>query len=174
MRKMHQYGAPLLLAGLLAALILGAGCTADEGASAVKSGDRVKVHYTGTLANGTVFDSSTGGEPLRFTAGSGAVIPGFDAGVVGMRVGETKTLHIPVDQAYGAHREDLVFAIDRAGIPDAGSLAVGQQVGITLADGRVLPATVTGISADTVTVDANHRLAGEDLTFTVTLVEIEE
>ena len=99
MRGVHAYG--ILLAGLLAALILGAGCTGTDSGAAVKTGDTVRVHYTGTLANGTVFDSSTGGEPLRFTVGTGAVIPGFDAGVVGMRVGEKKTLHIPVDQAYG-------------------------------------------------------------------------
>ena len=172
MKAARAYG--ILLAGLLAALILGAGCTGSDGAAAVKTGDTVRVHYTGTLANGTVFDSSTGGEPLRFTVGTGAVIPGFDAGVVGMRVGETKTLQIPVDQAYGAHREDLVVAIDIDEVPDAGNLTVGQQVWMTLADGRMMPATVTGISADTITIDMNHRLAGEDLTFTVTLVEIEE
>ncbi|MDV2482307.1 peptidylprolyl isomerase [Methanoculleus sp. Wushi-C6] len=168
----RAYG--LLLAGILALLVAGSGCTASDDAAVVKTGDRVKVHYTGTLANGTVFDSSDGGEPLRFTVGTRAVIVGFDEGVVGMRVGETKTLHIPVDRAYGPHREDLVFAIDSAGVPDSESLAVGQQVWMTLADGRVLPATVAAVSADTITVDMNHRLAGEDLTFTVTLVEIEE
>jgi FKBP-type peptidyl-prolyl cis-trans isomerase 2 len=172
MRGVHAYW--ILLAGLLVVLILGAGCTGNDGAAAVKTGDTVRVHYTGALENGTVFDSSTGGEPLRFTVGTGAVIPGFDAGVVGMRVGETKTLHIPVDQAYGAHREDLVVTVDIDDVPDAGNLAVGQQVWMTLADGRIMPATVTGISADAVTVDLNHRLAGKDLTFTVTLVEIEE
>ncbi len=168
------YRVPLLLTGLLAVLILCSGCTASDDAATVKSGDTVKVHYTGTFANGTVFDSSTGGEPLTFTVGSGGVIPGFDAGVVGMRVGETKTLQIPADQAYGLYREDLVFAVDPAGISGNESLAVGQQVGITLADGQVLPATVTGVSADAVTIDANHRLAGEDLTFTVTLVAVGE
>jgi len=138
----------------------------------VKAGDTVRVHYTGTLANGTVFDSSTGGEPLRFTVGTGKVIPGFDDGVVGMQVGEEKTLHIPADQAYGPHREDLVFVADPADIPGGENLTAGDQVGITLASGQMLPGRVTGVSPGAVTIDANHRLAGEDLTFTVSLVEI--
>lgn len=172
MKGTHASGVPLLLAALLAALIVGAGCTASDDAVAVKTGDRVSVHYTGTLANGTVFDSSSGRGPLTFTVGSGAVIAGFDAGVVGMHVGETKTLHIPADLAYGLHREDLVITVDSADIPGGENLTVGQQIGMTLADGQMLPGTVTGVSADAVTIDMNHRLAGEDLTFVVTLVEI--
>lgn len=170
MKERHAYGILLLIACILA---FGAGCTASEGGQAqVKSGDQVLVHYTGTFDNGTVFDSSIGGEPLRFTVGSGGVIPGFNAGVVGMQVGETKTLHVPVDQAYGQYREDLVFVFDPAGTPGGENLTVGELVGITLPDGQMLPGTVTNVSPGAVTIDANHRLVGEDLTFTVSLVEI--
>ncbi|MCM2465782.1 FKBP-type peptidyl-prolyl cis-trans isomerase [Methanoculleus oceani] len=170
MRQGYVHGILLLIACVL---VFCSGCTGNVGEQArVKPGDRVLVHYTGTLENGTVFDSSLGGEPLGFTVGSGAVVPGFDAGVVGMQVGEEKTLHIPADQAYGPYREDLVFAVDPAGIFGAENLTVGEPVGITLQNGQVLPGTITGISPDAVTIDANHRLAGEDLTFTVSLVEI--
>ncbi len=174
MRGGHVYGTLLLIACVLAALAFSSGCIAsDGGAAQVKSGDTVKVHYTGTFGNGTVFDSSTGREPLEFTVGKGEVVPGFDAGVVGMQVGETKTVRIPADQAYGPYREDLVFVADPAEIPGGENLTVGEQVWITLPDGQVLPGTVAGISPAAVTIDANHRLAGEDLTFTVSLVEIE-
>jgi len=158
---------------LLIACIFSSGCiTGGDEAARAKPGDTVKVHYTGTFENGTVFDSSTGGEPLGFTVGSGRVVPGFEAGVVGMRAGEAKTVHVPADQAYGPHREDLVFVADPADIPGGENLTAGDQVGITLASGQMLPGRVTGVSPGAVTIDANHRLAGEDLTFTVSLVEI--
>ncbi|MCK9308201.1 MAG: peptidylprolyl isomerase [Methanoculleus sp.] len=170
MKKGHVYGILVLIACILAFC---SGCIGSEGGQAqVKSGDRVLVHYTGTFENGTVFDSSVGGEPLGFTVGSGKVVPGFDAGVVGMQVGEEKTLHVPVDQAYGQYREDLVFVLDPAGTAGAENLTVGELVGITLPDGQMLPGTVTDVSSGAVTIDANHRLAGEDLTFTVSLVDI--
>ncbi|MDD2472533.1 MULTISPECIES: FKBP-type peptidyl-prolyl cis-trans isomerase [unclassified Methanoculleus] len=167
MKRTHVFGLLLLIACIFA---FSSGCV---GQASVKSGDPVTVHYTGTFENGTVFDSSADGEPLRFTVGRGEVIPGFEAGVVGMQVGETKTLHIPADQAYGPYREDLVFDVDPAGITGGENLTVGETVELTLPDGRVLPAQVAGISPDAITIDANHRLAGEDLTFTVSLVGIE-
>lgn len=158
---------------LLIACILSSGCiTGGDEAARAKPGDTVKVHYTGTFENGTIFDSSAGGEPLRFTVGAGEMIRGFDEGVVGMQVGEEKTLHVPADQAYGSYREDLVFALDPDGIDGVENLGVGDQVRLSLQGGQALPARVVAISADAVTVDANHRLAGEDLTFTVNLVEI--
>jgi len=170
MRGGHACGVLLLIACVLA---FTSGCIASDGQEAkVKSGDTVKVHYTGTLENGTVFDSSAGRDPLEFTVGKGEVIPGFDTGVVGMQVGEEKTLHIPADQAYGPYQEELVFALDPAGITGGENLTVGDQVGIPLQNGQVLPATVVAVSADAITIDANHHLAGEDLTFTVSLVEI--
>ena len=173
MRDRHLHGILLLIAGILAVLVVSSGCTVSEGTAAkVKPGDTGKVHYTGTFENGTVFDSSAGREPLVFTVGSGRVVPGFDAGVVGMRQGETKTVHVPADQAYGPYREDLVFVADPADIPGGENLTSGDLVGITLASGQMLPGRVIGISAGAVTIDANHRLAGEDLTFTVSLVEI--
>jgi len=159
----------LLLAMVL--LVAGSGCT--DTAARVKNGDMVKVHYTGTFDNGTVFDSSAGREPLEFSVGAGMMIRGFDEGVVGMQEGETKTIHIPADRAYGQYREDLVFLVDPASVPGGESLTGGEQVSITLPGGHVMAGTVTGISPDGIVIDANHRLAGEDLTFSVTLVEIE-
>jgi len=158
----------LLLAMVL--LVAGSGCT--DTAARVKNGDMVKVHYTGTFDNGTVFDSSAGREPLEFSVGAGMMIRGFDEGVVGMQEGETKTLHIPADRAYGHYREDLVFLVDPASVQGGESLTGGEQVSITLPGGHVMAGTVTGISPDGIVIDANHRLAGEDLTFSVTLVEI--
>lgn len=162
--------APGFLLLVMVLLVAGAGCTGTE--AQVKTGDTVKVHYTGTFENGTVFDSSAGREPLRFTVGKGEVIPGFDEGVVGMQVGEEKTLQIPVDRAYGPYREDLIFSLDPAGIGGVENLMVGDMVGLPLQNGQVLPARVVAVSADAVVVDANHHLAGEDLTFDVRLVEI--
>lgn len=158
----------LLLAMVL--LVAGSGCT--DTAARVKNGDMVKVHYTGTFDNGTVFDSSAGREPLEFSVGAGMMIRGFDEGVVGMQEGETKTIHIPADRAYGQYREDLVFLVDPASVQGGESLTGGEQVSITLPDGHVMAGTVTGISPDGIVIDANHHLAGEDLTFSVTLVEI--
>lgn len=169
MRRGHAYSVLLIAC----ALILASGCVAGDGGQAkVKSGDTVLVHYTGTLENGTVFDSSTGREPLGFVVGNGEVIPGFEAGVVGMQAGETKTIHIPADQAYGPYRAELVFAVDPASITGGENLIVGESVELTLPSGQVLPARVAGVSPGAVTIDANHRLAGVDLTFNVTLVEI--
>ncbi|NLM29435.1 MAG: peptidylprolyl isomerase [Methanomicrobiales archaeon] len=158
----------LLLVAVL--LVAGSGCTGTP--AHAKVGDTVRVHYTGTFDNGTVFDSSTGREPLEFSVGAGMMIRGFDEGVVGMQEGETKTLHIPADRAYGHYREDLVFLVDPASIQGGESLTAGEQVCITLPGGQVMAGTVTGISPDGIVIDANHRLAGEDLTFSVTLVEI--
>ena len=100
------------------------------------------------------------------------MIPGFDEGVVGMQVGETKTIHIPADRAYGNYREDLVFLADPARIPGGENLTVGQQVGVTLPNGQSLVGTVTGVSPGGIVIDANHRLAGENLTFSIRVVEI--
>lgn len=155
---------------IMVLLVAGSGCT--DTAARVKNGDMVKVHYTGTFDNGTVFDSSAGREPLEFSVGAGMMIRGFDEGVVGMQEGETKTIHIPADRAYGQYREDLVFLVDPASVQGGESLTGGEQVSITLPGGHVMAGTVTGISPDGIVIDANHRLAGEDLTFSVTLVEI--
>ncbi|UCE98451.1 MAG: FKBP-type peptidyl-prolyl cis-trans isomerase [Dehalococcoidia bacterium] len=136
-----------------------------------ESGDTVKVHYTGTLIDGTEFDSSHDGEPLEFTIGQGLLISKFEEAVIGMVVEESKTITIPAAEAYGFYREDLVFIVERSTLPD--NIAVGQQLQMMQANGNVIVVTVTSVSEQTATVDANHPLAGEDLTFKIELVAIE-
>jgi peptidylprolyl isomerase len=137
-----------------------------------KLGDTVKVHYTGRLDDGTVFDSSTEREPLEFTLGEGSIIPGFESAVLGMAIGDAKTTLIPVDQAYGPHRDEMVVVIDRAQMPAEMQPEIGQQLQIQQPSGEVVPVIVTEVSEDEVTLDANHPLAGEELTFEIELVEI--
>jgi peptidylprolyl isomerase len=138
-----------------------------------KSGDTVAVHYTGTLADGTVFDSSRGREPLSFTLGGGQVIPGFEEAVMGLSPGESRTTTIPSDQAYGEHQPDLVFAVDRDQLPPGMSPEVGEQYQMRQGDGQVMVVTVQEVEPGHVTFDANHPLAGQDLTFDLELVSIE-
>ena len=138
----------------------------------VMEGNTVRVHYTGKLDDGTVFDSSVGGDPLEFTIGQGQMIPGFERGVVGMELGETRTLVIAADQAYGVHRPDGVFEVDRSEIPTTIPLEVGMQLQANGPGGRPVSMTVAALSDDKVTMDANHPLAGKDLTFEIEVVEI--
>ncbi|AFO90196.1 peptidylprolyl isomerase [Phaeobacter inhibens] len=138
----------------------------------VKSGDTVRIHYTGKLTDGSVFDSSEGREPLEFTVGSGQVIEGMDAGLIGMTAGETKTLDIPADQAYGPSHDEARQTIPREGIPDDIPLEVGTQLQMQAPTGEVLPVTVVEVTEATVTLDANHPLAGKDLIFDIELVSI--
>jgi len=138
----------------------------------VKSGDKVKIHYTGKLNNETIFDSSVDREPLEFTVGDGKIIPGFEKAVLGMAPGESKTVTISPDMAYGTHREELVVDVERQYVPDNLDLKVGGFVQIRQRDGGVIQAKVTGVSESKVTLDANHPLAGKDLTFDIRLVEI--
>ncbi|NJR51396.1 MAG: peptidylprolyl isomerase [Leptolyngbyaceae cyanobacterium CSU_1_3] len=137
-----------------------------------QQGDTVKVHYTGKLDDGTVFDSSSSGDPLEFTIGSGNIIPGFEKAVVGMSPGDSKTELIPVDDAYGPHREEMVLVVDRAQMPSDLDPEIGQQLQIQQPSGQAIPVVITDISEAEVTLDANHPLAGEDLTFDIQLVEI--
>ncbi len=137
-----------------------------------KAGDTVKIHYPGKLDDGTVFDSSVNREPLEFTLSGGQVIPGFDQAVVGMSPGETKTQKIPMDQAYGPYREEMVVEIAREQMPPDLQPEVGQQLQIQQANGETVPVMVTVVTDSTVTLDANHPLAGEDLTFDIQLVEV--
>ncbi len=138
----------------------------------VKSGDTVKVHYHGKLTDGTTFDSSEGREPLEFEVGSGSVIAGFDSGVTGMQVGEKKTVNIPVDEAYGPKQEDLYmeFPIDR--FPEDMKPEAGMQLNMSNGSEQNFPVVIAEVHDDTVILDANHPLAGEDLTFDLELVEI--
>ncbi|MBW4471995.1 MAG: peptidylprolyl isomerase [Stenomitos rutilans HA7619-LM2] len=137
-----------------------------------KSGDTVKVHYTGKLDDGTVFDSSANREPLEFTLGSGSIIPGFERAVLGMGLGESKTEIIPTDDAYGPHMDEMVVVVDRQQMPPEIEPQVGQQLQLQQQDGQVLPVVITDVSGASVTLDANHPLAGEELTFDIELVEI--
>jgi peptidylprolyl isomerase len=137
-----------------------------------KKGDTVNVHYTGKLKDGTVFDSSVDREPLQFTISEGRILPGFEQGVIGMKPGDTKTVSIPADKAYGLHRKDLVLVVDKSKIPSHLKPEVGQQLKLNQPDGRAVPVRVTDISQSKVTLDANHPLAGKDLTFEIELVEI--
>ena len=140
--------------------------------SAAKSGDSVKVHYTGSLSDGTVFDSSEGRDPLQFMLGSGSVIPGFDSAVNGMAVGESKTVTIPHDQAYGPRHAHLTQEVPRSAMPDDVELAPGLILQARDPQGETLNFTVVEFDNDNVKVDGNHPLAGKDLTFVVELVAI--
>ena len=137
-----------------------------------KVGDTVKVHYTGTLTDGSAFDSSIGREPLQFTLGEGQMIPGFEQAVIGMELGETKTVTIPADQAYGPYYEERVFVISRDQLPAGMEPEVGQKLQMQSTSGQITIVTVTVVSETNVTLDANHELAGKDLTFEIQLVEI--
>jgi peptidylprolyl isomerase len=137
-----------------------------------KKGDRVKIHYTGKLNNGTVFDSSAGREPLEFTLGSGQVIAGFDEAVDGMQVGEAKNVCIPVDKAYGQRSAELVMEIPRSQVPPDLDPQVDQQLQMGGPNGEVVVVRVVAVSDSAITLDANPPLAGEDLNFDIELVAI--
>ena len=137
-----------------------------------KIGDTVKVHYTGKFGDGKVFDTSIDDEPLEFRIGESQVIPGFEEAVVGMNPSETKTVNIPVDKAYGPHRDDLVQVVDRKELPAGLKTEIGQPLEGRQPDGEIVVATVTDVTESRVTLDANHPLAGKSLTFEIQLIEI--
>lgn len=139
-----------------------------------KEGDTVTVHYTGKLEDGTVFDTSEEREPLNFTIGEERVIPGFENAVVGMEPGETKTEELSPDEAYGEHRDDMVMELERNEIPDEVDPEVGQQLQLRMQNGQTVPVVITDLGDETVTIDANHPLAGHKLIFEIELVDIEE
>ena len=136
-----------------------------------RQGDTVKVHYTGKLADGTVFDTSQGREPLQFTIGEHQVIAGFEEAVVGMSEGQEKTAEIPTDQAYGQRDERLVTAVGRDRMPP--DVSLNDRLQVRRPDGKAFVVVVTGLSEQNATLDANHPLAGKDLTFDIELVGIE-
>jgi len=140
--------------------------------SQAKCGDRVKVHYTGRLENGAVFDTSKDRQPLEFAIGKGVVIPGFEKGVTGMEVGETKTITVPPDEAYGPRHEELMIDIKKSHLPDNIRPSVGDQLQIPQKDGNPIDVIIAVMNEDTVTLDANHPLAGITLTFDILLVAI--
>lgn len=162
-------GVLLLMGGLLT------GCASESSpvdANCAAVGDRVQVHYTGMLSDGTVFDSSKDREPLAFVIGDGTMIPGFDEAVRGMRVGEIKTFTIPAAEAYGSYREDLVVVLPLEDLPE--DIEIGQKVPLqNMTSGETVDFTVVEITDTEVTLDGNHRLAGHDLTFEIEMVSIE-
>ena len=139
----------------------------------VKEGDKVKVHYHGRLPDGSTFDSSEGRQPLEFEVGTGAVIPGFDNGVKGMSVGEKKTINIPADEAYGQRQEELVMEFPKDRFPEDMNPEVGMQLMMNNGSGQSFPVTIVDVKDEVVTLDANHQLAGHDLTFDIELVDIQ-
>jgi peptidylprolyl isomerase len=140
--------------------------------SQAKSGDTVKIHYTGTLDDGTEFDSSAGRDPLEFTLGSGQVIPGFEKAVEGMVVGDEKSVNIMPEDAYGPRQEQMVQEIPKSALPADLEPATGMSLQAQRPDGQVISMTVESVGEDSIVVDANHPLAGKALNFNIQLVDI--
>jgi len=138
----------------------------------VKNGDTVKIHYTARLKDGNVFESSKGHVPFQFKVGDGSVIPGLEKAVIGMKVGESKTVEVPPEDAFGPRYEELIFKVDRSSIPSDIEPFIGQNLQMQHPDGGYINLTVTDITEDTVTLDANHPLAGNMIIFDVELIEI--
>lgn len=140
--------------------------------SKIKDGDTVSVHYTGTLASGEVFDSSVERDPLKFTLGKGQLIPGFEQAIMGLSVGEKATTNIPSLEAYGEHNPEMVIEVPMNQLPPELDAQVGMQLQLNQPDGQAIPVQITQIEGETVTIDANHPLAGKDLNFDIEVVEI--
>jgi peptidylprolyl isomerase len=136
------------------------------------NGNTVKVHYTGKLDDGTVFDSSKGSDPIEFTLGEGRMIPGFEAAIMGMEVGDSKTVKLASDQAYGPHRDDKMLKVDRQEIPASIPLAKGMKLQAQAPNGEVVYFSVVEFNDTQVTLDGNHPMAGKDLTFDIELVSL--
>ncbi|MBD3308754.1 peptidylprolyl isomerase [candidate division KSB3 bacterium] len=141
--------------------------------SQAQVGDTVKVHYTGKLDDGTVFDTSIQRDPLQFQLGEGQVIPGFENAVVGMNEGENKTVTVTADKAYGAYHDEMVLKLNRDQLPENLEPEIGQELKAVREDGQTLIVRIIECSDAEVTLDANHPLAGQDLTFDIELIEID-
>jgi len=140
--------------------------------SEVKTNDNIKVHYTGTLTDGTIFDSSENREPLAFQVGEGRLIPGFEQGVIGMKVEESKTIHIPAAEAYGPSHPERVYDVNRQHLPADLEPQVGQELVSQDPNGQQAVVKIVEVGEENVKIDANHPLAGKDLTFEIKVVEI--
>ncbi len=160
----------ILVAMVLSALLVISGC-GTAGKTAVE-GDVVQVHYTGTLTDGIVFDSSIDREPIEFTLGEGQMIPGFEKAVLGMKIGEKKTVTIPASEAYGPRNTNLVIDVPRETIPAELDPEIGKQLQMTMQDGMIAIVTIIGMTDSTITLDGNPPLAGKDLIFEIELVDI--
>jgi len=136
------------------------------------AGDKVRIHYTGRLDDGTQFDTSEGRDPLEFKLGEGGIIPGFEKAVDGMEVGESKSVTIPPEEAYGERHEQLVQEVPKSALPEEIDPAVGMQLQSQTPDGQTMQLVVTEVGDEAITVDANHPLAGKNLNFDIELVEI--
>lgn len=147
------------------------GCE-NYGMSTAKVNDKVKVHYTGKLTSGEVFDSSLEREPIEFVLGAGQMIPGFDQGVQGMALNEKKTLNIPAEEAYGESNPALIQTLERTQLPEDLKPEVGQTLVAGSPEGQEMHVQVTDVSELTITIDANHPLAGKELVFDIELMEI--
>ena len=139
----------------------------------IENGQKVKIHYTGTLDDGKQFDSSAGHDPLEFEMGAGMVIPGFETGVADMNVGEKKTINIPAAEAYGEKREDLVMNFERTQLPEDLEPETGMMLQMQGPDGQPVPVTITAVEEEAITIDANHQLAGQNLNFDLELVSVD-
>jgi peptidylprolyl isomerase len=168
MNVIQKRYAVLLVSLLLGTALFVAGCSK---VATAKTGDTVKVDYTGKLLDGTVFDTSVGKQPLEFTLGNNQVIVGFEKAVTGMKVGESKTVTIPAAEAYGQYNNNLVFVVDRSTLPAGTEPKVGLQLQGTNQAGMIIY-TIIEVSETTVKVDGNNAMAGKDLTFEIKLVEI--
>jgi FKBP-type peptidyl-prolyl cis-trans isomerase SlpA len=140
--------------------------------SKVKANDTVKVHYTGKLNDGSVFDSSREKDPIQFTMGQGQIIPGFENGLIDMEVNETKTINIPSAEAYGDRNDEMIQEVPKSQLPPEVKPEVGMNLMSQTPDGQQMQLTVAEVKEESIVVDANHPLAGKDLTFEVELVEI--
>ena len=156
---------------IMAAIVV-AGCDAASGDRVVKNGDTVTLEFIGTLDNGETFDTSLGEEPLVFTLGEGEMVPAFENAILGMKVGEIKKFTIPAEEAYGPYYQEYVLEVPRSDIPDDIVPVIGMQLQQVQEDGTIVVATITKVTEETVTLDANHALAGRDLTFEVELLDI--
>lgn len=141
--------------------------------SKAKNGDTVKVHYTGKLEDGTIFDSSKDREPMELTIGAGDIIPGFQKGVIGMERGGSKTITVPPEEAYGPVQDGLIAKVKKENFPESITPVVGEQLQLKQRDGNNVNVTIKEIEGDTVTLDANHPLSGKTLIFDIELVEIQ-
>lgn len=138
-----------------------------------KKGDTVRVHYRGTLEDGSIFSSTYEEmEPFEFTVGKGGVLPKFEDAVIGMKKGDKKTISLPPEHAYGAHRKEFVFVMDKAQAPPNLTLEVGKRLHVRTNTGTTAIATIAGITEDGVILDANDPLAGKTLIFEIELIEI--
>ncbi|NOZ12183.1 MAG: peptidylprolyl isomerase [Acidobacteria bacterium] len=140
--------------------------------TSVKAGDTVRVHYTGTLDNGEVFDSSRDRDPLEFKVGGGMVIPGFDKAVLGLKAGDSTSVKLPPEEAYGEIRKELIMPMQKSQVPEDIVPEVGMQVMLQAQNGQQVPATITEINENTIILDANAPLAGKTLNFDIEVVEI--